>query len=78
MLFDFHNDCIDLNGNIIFTKIGSQEELAELKRSVEQPRLDFEDDLAEKVQNSPDQTFLMSGFSETAGMFTKFRLDFIY
>jgi len=78
MLFDFHNDCIDLNGNIIFTKVNSQEQFAEYKHSVVEARLDFEDDLTELVRASPDQTLFMPGFSETAGMFTKFRLDFNY
>jgi SAM-dependent methyltransferase len=78
MLFDFHNDCIDLNGNIIFTKIASREALSEYRDSVIKPRLEFEEEIAELVRNSSDQTFLLSGFSETAGTFTKFRLDFAY
>lgn len=78
MLFDFHNDCIDLNGNIIFTKIASQEELTEYKNSVVKPRLEFEDEIAEMVRLSPDQTLLVPGYSETADMFTKFRLDLNY
>lgn len=75
MLFDFHNDCIDLNGNIIFTKIASQDELTEYRNSVIKPRLEFEDEIAEMVRTSPDQTLHLSGYSETAGMFAKFRLD---
>jgi hypothetical protein len=78
MLFDFHNDCIDLNGNIIFTKINSRDALNELKDSIVKPRLDFEEEIAEMLRNSQDESILLSGFSETADMFTKFRLDFNY
>lgn len=78
MLFDFHNDCIDLNGNIILTKIDSKEAFAEYKNSVVQPRLDMEEELAEIVRKTPGQFLMLPGFSETAGIFTKFRLDFNY
>jgi SAM-dependent methyltransferase len=78
MLFDFHNDCIDIDGNIIFKKVYSMEELEEYKNSVVGPRMDFENEISEKVLKNPEKTLALPGFSETAGAFTNFLVDLNY
>lgn len=78
LLFDFHNDCIDLDGNLVFKKAFSMEEYMEYKESVYPPRHAFEMELAEKVMNEPGKTYQLAGYSDTAGSLTEFRLDMDY
>ncbi|WP_431211972.1 class I SAM-dependent methyltransferase [Puia sp. P3] len=78
LLFDFHNDCIDINGNMVLKKIYSMDEYEEYKQSVYTSRNDFEMELAEKVRNRPDKTYHLPGYSETAGHLTDFCIDLNY
>jgi Methyltransferase domain len=78
LLFDFHNDCIDLDGNILFRKIFSIEEYEEYKSSVYGPRHDLEEDLAYKVRSQPEKVYHLPGYSDTGGALTEFLLDLNY
>lgn len=78
LLFDFHNDCIDMDGNIVFRKVSSMAEYNEYKESVFGPRYDFEMDLAEKVRSEPGKVYHLPGFSETADSQTEFTVDLNY
>jgi len=78
LLFDFHNDCIDINGNLILKEISSMEEYEDYKSTTFNARHDFEMDLAEKVRKQPDKVYRMPGYSETAGQITEFCIDLNY
>ena len=78
LLFDYHNDCVDINGNIVYRQLYSRSEAEEYKSEVVPARLTLEEDIAESIHNSSSKRFILPGYSETAGEFVQFDIDLNY
>lgn len=78
LLFDYHNDCIDINGDLIQKQLYSKQE-AESYRSETMPaRLDLEKEIREELHRSSAKKLLLDGYSESAGTFVQFDIDLAY
>ncbi len=78
LLFDYHNDCVDINGDIVYKQLYSKAEAEEYRSEVVPARLALEKEIAESIRHSPSKSFTLSGYSETAGEFVQFDIDLNY
>lgn len=78
LLFDFHNDCIDINGDLIQKQLFTRQEAETYKTEVLPFRLDLEKDITRDIHRSTDKKIFLDGYSETASAFVRFDIDLAY
>jgi hypothetical protein len=78
LLFDYHNDCVDINGKLVHKQLFTKEEADNYKAEVVPIRLDLESEIREELLRSSEKKFILEGFSESANTFVQFNIDLVY
>jgi SAM-dependent methyltransferase len=78
LLFDYHNDCVDINGELVHKRLFTKEEADNYKAEVMPVRLDLEKEIKEELFRHADKKFVLDGYSESADTFVQFNVDLDY